>query len=214
VNLRNLADPTSGSHVLKPSDDSVEKENTAHTLKADEASRKQAEERIRKQAEEKVKKQQLSPRGGGGDASATTKLAVVSIQNIDELRSKVQLLLDRATEKGWILLNYTKPTELFVQASEIGGTVSTLLSKLEDNQIQYVLLRLSPLPVPKDIFLVWVGPKVSKIEQGKKSEHLQDMKSILGPAHMEVTAYTKNNFNEGKIREIADPSSGTHILKD
>jgi len=55
---------------------------------------------------------------------------------------------------------------------------------------------------------------VSKIEQGKKSEHLADLKSVLGPAHSGMIAFTKKNFTETKIRELADPSSGTHILKE
>jgi len=132
--------------------------------------------------------------------------------NPEQIRSSVSTLLERNTEKGWVLLRYSGSNQISLQGVGFGG-VSELVAQLEDNQIQYGLVRLPPDPLQKDVFIQWVGPKVSKIEQGKKSEHLADLKKLLGPAHVELTALTKQNFNENKVRELSDPSSGTHILK-
>jgi len=55
---------------------------------------------------------------------------------------------------------------------------------------------------------------VSKIEQAKKTEHQADAQQVLSPSHASLTIYTKNGFNEAKIRELSSPTAGTHILKD
>jgi len=207
--LWELSDPSAGSHVLKPSD---HEERSASQV--DEQLRKATEEKLRKQTEEK-KQKLISPRAAGGASASgpAEKLSVVSVVNIDQIRTSVKTLLERDTIKGWVLVRYTGQTQISFQESGF-GPLSELAALLEENQMQYALIRLPPDPISKDIFLSWVGPKVSKIEQGKKSEHLADLKSLLGPAHGSITAFTKQNFTETKIRELADPSSGTHILKE
>jgi len=68
------------------------------------------------------------------------------------------------------------------QASSNSKTagVADLVPLLDDAQVQYALIRLPPWEdePAKDIFLTWVGPKVSQIERGKKSEHLADAKEV------------------------------------
>jgi len=209
--LRELADPSSGTHVLKPSDAFTEQQTFKATLKADEESRKTHEEKLIRQGEQKQKQApKVTSSSAGGPV---VKLSAVTVANPDLVAAAVGALLDKLNRQGFVLLHYSGgPTHLSLQATGF-GSAETLLPHLEDNQIQYALIRLPPSPVTKDVFLTWVGPKVSKIEQGKKSEHLADLKAVLGPAHSELTALTRVNFTEKKIRELADPSSGTHILK-
>jgi len=209
--LWELADPSAGSHVLKPMDENEERASQQQTIEADVAIRKANEQKLKQQTEEK--KQRIESTAVGSSNAPTEKLVVVTVVNPEKIRSSVSTLLERNTEKGWVLLRYSGPNQISLQGVGFGG-VSELVAQLEDNQIQYGLIRLPPDPLQKDIFMQWVGPKVSKIEQGKKSEHLADLKKLLGPAHAELTALTKKNFNEAKVRELSDPSSGTHILKD
>jgi hypothetical protein len=139
----------------------------------------------------------------------------VTILAVTTVRKAVSLLLDRATPRGWVLLGYSGNTNNVELNGHGFGGIDEFLGQLKDDQIQYLLLRL-PVDsegLTKDIFINWVGPKVSKIQQGKKVEHLADLKSVLGPAHTELTALTKVRFDEKKIRELSDPSSGSHILK-
>jgi len=208
--LRELSDPSSGTHVLKPMDQQTDQETYKATVAADQVSRQQHDERIKKQGQEKAKKASVAVASVGG---ADRKLSVITITNGDKVDLAVQALLDKTNVKGWVLVRYTSPTHLELQQSGFGN-ISELHPHLEDNQIQYALIRLPAEPVTKDIFITWIGPKVSKIEQAKKTEHLADLKSVLGPSHGHLIIFTKVNFNEAKVRELADPSSGTHILKD
>jgi len=215
--LRALSDPSAGSHVLKPSDDATERQNNQATLQADAAVRKQSEEKHHAQAEEKKKQFSGAPSPRGlGDPNAVHKLSVISIQDAPLIAKSVAGLLDRAVSRGWVLVRYVGGTSIALQATGIESPIEGLLTHLEDNQIQYALVRLPPassLETPKDIFLSWIGPKVSKMEQAKKTEHLQDLKQVLSPSHATLTAMTKIGFTEHKLKELADPAAGSHVLK-
>jgi len=213
--LRELSDPSSGSHVLKPLDDQEERKITQATQQADAASRNQFVEKQHKVAEEKKKVLNTtnpSPRGGSG---ATRKLTVLTLQDADEVDKGLAGLLNKNVHRGWIVVRYVGATTIGLQAVGIESTIDQLVGHLEENQIQYALIRIPPvhLETPKDVFLTWVGPKVSKIEQAKKTEHLADMKEILKPAHCQLSALTKVGFTEQKLRELADPAAGSHVLK-
>jgi len=211
--LRELSDPSAGSHVLKPLDDNEDRKIVQATQQADAASRKNYEDKQHAVAQEKKKlNTAISPRGAGG---AVRKLAVLSLQDADNVDKAVAGLLDKNVHRGWVVLRYAGGTSLVLEAVGIESTVDQLLPHLEDNQVQYALIRIPPthMETPKDVFLTWVGPKVSKIEQAKKTEHLQDAKEVLRPAHASLTALTKVGFTEPKLRELADPTAGSHVLK-
>jgi hypothetical protein len=62
------------------------------------------------------------------------------------------------------------------------GDVEELKPHLEDNQIQYALVRLGGIQhkgslkvTTRDIFITWIGPAVGIIEKGKKTAYLGDV---------------------------------------
>jgi len=218
VRLRELAHPASGSHVLKPADDADEKAVYKATIEADEKGRKEQEERIKRENEQKAKlHQQTSPRPQAAVSTGnTTKLAAISVVDLESIQKVVAELLHKSVLSGFVILKYISKDTVALQTSTLSGGVAELLPFLEDNQVQFVLLKLQPTKstdVTKDVFITWMGPKVSKIEQGKKTEHLGDAKEVLKPHHAQVTALTKNGFTEEKIRALADPTAGSHVLK-
>eukprot|EP01097_Dermamoeba_algensis_P001612 TRINITY_DN1604_c0_g1_i1.p1 TRINITY_DN1604_c0_g1~~TRINITY_DN1604_c0_g1_i1.p1 ORF type:complete len:363 (+),score=118.95 TRINITY_DN1604_c0_g1_i1:36-1091(+) len=217
--LRELAHPASGTHVLKPADEETDRATFQATIEADEKSRKEKEERIKRENEEKAKAhQQQSSQPKSPVAGPAVKLSAISCVELEHVQSVVAQLLHKSTLSGFVVLRYVNKDTVTLQASQLTGGVAELLPLLEDNQVQYVLLRLKPNPhqateVSKDVFINWMGPKVSKIEQGKKTEHLGDAKEILKPHHAQVTCLTKNGFTDDKIRALADPTAGSHVLK-
>jgi len=215
--LRELAHPASGSHVLKPADDADEKAVYSATIEADQKSRKEHEEKVKKESEQKAKiHQQTSPRPQAVQSGNTTKLQAISVFELENIQKIAAELLHKSTLSGFVVLKYISKDTVALQTSTLSGGVEELLPHLEDNQVQYILLRLQPnkaSEVSKDVFITWMGPRVSKIEQGKKSEHLGDAKEVLKPHHAQVTALTKVGFTEERIRALADPTAGSHILK-
>jgi len=213
--LWELSLPSSGTHVLKPLDDVEDRLTTQATLEADARSRQQTEERHRQAAAENIKKKapEIATSASAKPSGDSEKLSVVTLVDPTNIRKAISLLLDRSTPRGWVLVGYSGNTNNIVLLGHGFAGVDELSGHLKEDQIQYALIRLPADPVTKDIFINWVGPKVSKIQQGKKVEHLADLKSVLGPAHTDLTILTKIGFTDQKVRELSDPSSGTHILK-
>ena len=58
------------------------------------------------------------------------------------------------------------------------GDVEDLKLQLEDDEIQYGLVRLGGIQGTgtRDVFICWIGPRVGIIEKGKKSALLGDAK--------------------------------------
>jgi len=206
--VRELSDPSSGTHVLKADDDTEQ----VHTLQADQLHKKSIEEK--KQTVVQQKEQERQKVVASVVTGEMEKLAAVSVIDRKHIDTELAFLLDKNNLKGWILLRYQIANTIAFQASG-RGSVDEALPLLEDNTIQYLLLRIpaSSESVPKDVFIQWIGPKVSKIQQAKTTEHLADLKTILRPAHVEITAFTKQGFTEEKVRALADPTAGTHIIR-
>jgi hypothetical protein len=209
--LAALADPAAGSHVLKPLESEEERVVFQATVDADVRAHHESSEKQKSLAAEKIAKKTTELKSTPTDDSE--KLTVVTLVGAEAIRKAVAILLDRATPRGWLIVGYVGTTNNIELVAYGFGGIDEFLGHLKDDQMQYLLLRLPADPVTKDIFINWVGPKVSKIQQGKKSEHHGDLKSVLGPVHGDLTVLTKIGFNDQKIRELADPSSGTHILK-
>jgi len=62
------------------------------------------------------------------------------------------------------------------------GDVDELKDHLENDQIQYALVRLGGIAEKgtlkvtiRDVFINWIGPEVAIVEKGKKLAHLGDV---------------------------------------
>jgi len=144
----------------------------------------------------------------------SVKLTVLTFTDFDKVKSEVGRIFTATSTSGCVLVRYTSGTYISLQSSSTQTNIPNLVSQLDDTQVQYALIRLlGPEMISKDIFLTWVGPKVGKIERGKKSEHLGDVKSVLCPSHVELVALTKQNFTASRLWELSDPSAGSHVLK-
>ncbi len=124
---------------------------------------------------------------GRSDLALTSKVA--RIDNEADLRNAQATVLGSNSKSGWILLSYVGPSTLHFSASGSGGA-SELKNYLQDDQIQYAVLRAGG----KDTFITWVGPQVGIIEKGKKSANLGDAQSFLQPFHSQITATSRNSF--------------------
>ena len=124
---------------------------------------------------------------------------LLTLDNEGEFR-EAQAALFNANARGcaWLLLNYVGLTTVhFVRGGE---DVEDLRPALEDDQIQYALVRL---PVPgktgrdgiRDVFVTFIGPGVGIIEKGKKTAHLGDVQALLQPFHKDVSVTNPHRFD-------------------
>ncbi|CAF1425077.1 unnamed protein product [Rotaria sordida] len=142
----------------------------------------------------------------------------VKLDNESELREAQAALFNVNSQSGWLLLNYVGPhTVHFAAGGE--GDVDELKNHLENDQIQYGLVRLGGIQEKgtlkvtiRDVFINWIGPEVAIAEKGKKSAHLGDVQTFLQPFHAEVTVHNKDNFNHQTVLDKSHPLSGSHVI--
>jgi hypothetical protein len=75
-----------------------------------------------------------------------------------------------------------------------------LRSQLEDDQIQYALVRLD---VPgqtgsgstRDVFVHWTGPRDGIIEKSRRMPHVGDAQKFLQPFHADVHVTNRDRFD-------------------
>ncbi|MBN3895726.1 MAG: hypothetical protein HWQ41_10775 [Nostoc sp. NOS(2021)] len=141
------------------------------------------------------------------------------LDNEAELREAQAALFNvNNNTSGWLLLNYVGPSTVhFTAGGE--GDVEELSPHLEDDQIQYALVRLGNIQQKgtlkttiRDVFITYIGPGVGIIEKGKKTAFLGDAQAYLQPFHGDVTVLNKDNFNWETLLDRSSPLSGSHVI--
>jgi hypothetical protein len=137
------------------------------------------------------------------------------IDNESELREAQAALFNINSTSGWLLLNYVGPSTVHFSAGGEDG-IEELLQQLEDDQIQYGLIRFSfeenGRTNIKDVFISWIGSSVGIIEKGKKLTFLGDAQSYLQPFHADVTVSNKNNFTLENLLDKSHPNTGSKVI--
>ncbi|MEH2382384.1 MAG: coactosin family protein [Nostoc sp.] len=141
------------------------------------------------------------------------------LDNEAELREAQAALFNvNNNTSGWLLLNYVRPSTVhFTAGGE--GDVEELSPHLEDDQIQYALVRLGNIQEKgtlkttiRDVFITYIGPGVGIIEKGKKTAFLGDAQAYLQPSHADVTVLNKDNLNRVTLLDRSSPLSGSHVI--
>ena len=136
------------------------------------------------------------------------------IDNEDELREAQAALFNINSTSGWLLVNYVGPSTVHFAAGGEGDE-NEWKPLLEDDQIQYLLVRLGNIPEQnsvRDIFIKYIGFEVGIIEKGKKTAHLGDIQSLLQPFHADVTVVNKNALDRDSLLDRSHPLSGSHVI--
>ena len=106
----------------------------------------------------------------------------------------------------------------FIKVSYIYSVVAALFIILQEDECQYCLVRVPDRSkstiqeTTRDIFIQWIGPKVSVIKRGKKASHLGRVQEVLQPYHAAISATNKANFNENNVMNKSMPLSGSHVI--
>jgi len=74
--------------------------------------------------------------------NSVSQLTTLGFKNREEFYEGMRRTFTTAVKNGYLLLGYSKDTELQYIESNPGGSVAELVSKLADDQIQYILLRV------------------------------------------------------------------------
>jgi len=64
----------------------------------------------------------------------------------------------------------------------------------------------------RDVFIMWIGPKVNNIQKGKKQTHQGEVVAALRPHHVELIAANRQSFTTDIILEKSGPHSGSHVI--
>eukprot|EP01092_Planopodium_desertum_P002290 TRINITY_DN13612_c0_g2_i1.p1 TRINITY_DN13612_c0_g2~~TRINITY_DN13612_c0_g2_i1.p1 ORF type:complete len:123 (+),score=2.85 TRINITY_DN13612_c0_g2_i1:81-449(+) len=113
-----------------------------------------------------------------------------------------------------ILIGYKGKKTLIFKGQ--GETIPELVSALDDKSIEYALVRV-PVSVDghrttRDVFINWIGPKVSMIEKGQKNSILAEVMAFMEPFHADLTAISKANFTFQTVVDRSKPLSGSHVI--
>ncbi|KAN0023740.1 hypothetical protein ACTFIV_008127 [Dictyostelium citrinum] len=141
----------------------------------------------------------------------------LKLDNESELREAQAALFNVNSTCGWILLNYVGPTTVHFSAG--GENFDDIAPQLEDDQIQYGLVRIGDIQekgtlktTVRDIFFCWIGPGVGIIEKGKKTSLLGDAQNFLQPYHADITVLNRERFNRDNVLDRSHPLSGSHVI--
>ncbi|KAN0019087.1 hypothetical protein ACTFIU_002289 [Dictyostelium citrinum] len=141
----------------------------------------------------------------------------LKLDNESELREAQAALFNINSTNGWVLLNYVGPSTVHFAAG--GESFEDVAPQLEDDQIQYGLIRIGDIQekgtlktTVRDIFFCWIGPGVGIIEKGKKTSLLGDAQMLLQPYHADITVLNKDKFNRETILDRSHPLSGSHVI--
>jgi hypothetical protein len=133
------------------------------------------------------------------------------------MREAQAALFNINSTSGWLLLSYVGPSTVHFAAGGEGGP-DELSQQLQDDQIQYALIRVAAPPLgsskatTRDVFITWIGPGVGIIEKGKKTAFLGDVQQYLQPFHADVTVLNRRNFTTDNLVAKSDPRSGSHVI--
>jgi len=151
---------------------------------------------------------------------------MVSLPDAQKVKDLITQNFGVSSLRAWILMGYSDPTTVRLEAHGV-GSLAEFIDRLEDNKIQYFLLRLplgndpstdvqagAEIKVSKnrDVFCAWTGPGVGIIEKGKKKSHLGSIEALLSPSHAQLQATNRSHLIEKTLIEKSDPKSGSHII--
>jgi len=141
--------------------------------------------------------------------SALTNL---TLDNPNELEKALIVVMNPTSYSGWLQIGYTGDKSLGLQ-NYGGGGITDLREKLQDDKVQYALLRIDTGDkTTRDIFISWVGPSVSILQKGYKKSNEGEIKQLLKPFHAELYVTNKRNFTLKEVLEKSHPLSGSHVI--
>ena len=122
-------------------------------------------------------------------------------------------------------MTYKDSNTVVLEANGTGG-LSEIVPRLKEDGCSYFLIRI-PLETSetavaagaeitlskiRDCYVAWTGPKVGKIERGKKSAHFGQLQELLSPSHAQLLAVNPAAITEENLKVKSDPKAGSHIL--
>ena len=141
-----------------------------------------------------------------------------TLDNADELREAQADLFKVNAVSGWLLLYYVGGRTVHFFAGGHGG-VEEFIDFLEDDQIQYGVIRLGNIQEKgtlkttfRDVFFTWIGPAVEDTEKNTVKAYQGDIQSFLQPFHTAVTITNKDHLNRKTLLDRSHPLSGSHII--
>jgi len=188
--------------------------------------RKDSKLQKKKAAEEKerAKQEALSKEHPSKNLVASTSNAATRQANTgpayfeDEqsIKAALSTTFKHTALSGWILVSYSSSSGSGLKLDkQSGGTLNDLLPQLQNDQVQYAIIRIQPDDADaktRDVFINWVGPGVRALEKGKKKSHLSEVQRILQPFHIAISAFTKSNFTLDTLKRVSDPRTANHSI--
>lgn len=160
----------------------------------------------------------LSP--GSKDSSTkkqkdrTAALSVVRFEQPDDFNRVMDDHFGKGPIASYVVLGYNNNNAIYMQSGGDGG-VTDLVAQLQDDQIQYGLIRISYKEdghtLTRDVFVQWNGPKVSAIQKGIKKAHCGEVKNVLCPTAIEVLVSSKANFTLDTLLARSAPTASRVI---
>jgi hypothetical protein len=163
--------------------------------------------------------QRLS-KSGESEIKQPMKASVQQITFNDEASFKAALkaVRDDKQETNWVLGSYQGKNAVSFIGSGSGG-VSELVTKLEDENINFGVIRVSEnidkSKTTKFVYIYWVPEAVKIMKKAEASARKGAIDAIFAPYHVDLTIQTKDELSDQIIMDKVSSASGSksHIVQ-
>ncbi|KYQ91019.1 hypothetical protein DLAC_07918 [Tieghemostelium lacteum] len=154
----------------------------------------------------------LAERKAGSIQTSGNSGNVVSVSNNEEFLDAVKSVHTSGFAQNWYLVGYVDKDTIKLQSVGTGG-INELVSHLDDNQMQYAILRVVDLvdgiPTDRYVFIVWVGEQVKGIDKARLGTNKTAITKLMGHYNVEITASLKSELSEQEITNKVSDASGS-----
>jgi len=143
-----------------------------------------------------------------------TSSAVVFLEE-DSIREGIKAVRDNNDPTDWVLLTYEGNSNKVKLAGRGSGGVDEVLSRLNESEIFYGLLRTTDTVdntvAVKFVLILWVGEKVPFARKARITTNKGEVLGFIGQYHVDVNCSNLSEISPEIIRDLVQRASGTAL---
>jgi len=156
--------------------------------------------RLSKSGESEIKQPM---KGGGQQISFTDEAA---------FKAALKAVRDDKQDTNWVLGSYQGKSTISLVGSGSGG-VSELSTKLEDDNIDFGIVRVSETidksKTTKFVYIYWVPESVKIMKKAEASARKGIIDGVFAPYHVDLTVQSKDELSEQHLMDVVTSASGS-----
>jgi len=127
-------------------------------------------------------------------------------------KAALKAVRDDKSDTNWVLASYQGKDTISLIGSGSGG-VSELTTKLEDENIDFGVVRVSETidksKTTKFVYVYWVPESVKTMKKAEASARKGAIDHVFAPHHVTLTIQTKDELSEQVVMDAVSSASGS-----